>query len=319
MKFKEFYLLAAVALLSGCQNNESAESVDEQPAVTIVANIGETPSVTSRYVHDSSTDNASFSKDDAIGIFMDENDAVKWTYNGSAWDAENTMYWVDRTDAKHWFYAFYPYVSAESKEYVSMPSLEGQDGSTANLGKHDFLIATTEKAYSENNGQVEFTFKHVSSLLKLTLVNTGDLQGATIHRITIEKTGLLTPQTYSFIDKTTTSLENAAIDALTWESENGHVMDGNLSLYFIVNGTSANKASGVASLVIEYTNGGKNYTAERSDFPLAPISGSKHIFNIKINSDQLVIITGSTITEWQGDEAGEDIVINGKEDTTTEN
>ncbi len=319
--------LLAILFFSACQNDESVKDLMKRPTVAIVANIGNVDE-TSRYKHDVETDNASFSDTDQIGVFMDDDAAVKWYLNGSSWKTDTPMYWADRTEL-HDFYAFYPYITTAVKNKVPMPSLEAQNGkSVDDIGSYDFLVASAKDASFEGtDGEITLTFSHVSSLLKLTLENVGDLKGARVDKITIRRVGLLSPCTYSFVDGAVNPA-GGSINELVWNPQNGHKMVGNLSLYFIINGDLSENKDEATFFSIEYTHvvdtdtdssTEKHYEAKRSDFPLSPVGGNRYMFDIKINSGQELIITGSKITPWEGDKEAEDVVINGGEKTPAQN
>ena len=149
----------------------------ENLEMSMVANIeGSDNSGASRYVG-GSPNAATFTNGDAVGLAVGEGEFVKWVYN-TTWKPEGaSVNWNDKT-SNHNFRAFYPYADNASKGSVPMPELAEQTGDMICVAKKDFLVASKTQTYG-TNGEVLFTgddaFKHVSSLVALTLKAEGEL------------------------------------------------------------------------------------------------------------------------------------------------
>lgn len=319
---QNFIPLLAVSLFCACGSSEDAEmETQEKATVAIVGEIGKTTTVQSRYAQSSENEKAEFIEGDAIGVFMNDNDVVRWTYSATSWVSETPVYWENRDEA-HYFYAFYPYSTSteqpESKDLVMMPTLSQQDGTWDNLPQYDFLTASTSQLYTDNQGTVLFTednaFNHVSSLLKLTIKGSGDVADATIDKILIEGDNITTPTYYSFTEGKT-DYQEGTTQLNSVEIAPDHAMeDQDVTYYFILNGTDADdtESDEGLNLTIEYTIGEKKYVAQREDFASALLSGYMHSYNILIKSGY-VIITGGIISDWTPGAETEDIIINGEE------
>ena len=61
-----------------------------------MARIGKTVSG-ARYLQDHENAIASFSKTDDIGVFMDNDSAVRWIFDGTSWTTEKSVFWKDKT------------------------------------------------------------------------------------------------------------------------------------------------------------------------------------------------------------------------------
>ncbi|MBQ8887933.1 MAG: fimbrillin family protein [Bacteroidaceae bacterium] len=306
-------LCMGITLMTGCQQSEVENSESNDLRMSLVARIGNlTEAPASRYAGDE-PNHAEFAENDCIGVFMDEDEALKWTYGLSGWTAETLVYWPDKTE-EHSFCAFYPYAEATSTEEVPMPDLKSQAGTMESLSACDFLVAATTQSYG-TDGTVAFygegkSFSHVSSLLKLTIKGDGDLQTSTLDKISIAGTNIVAPSTYSFVDKAVTLSPDADSDLL--ETTPSHEMNGaDATYYFIVN--EKLDASATVTLTIEYTTAGKTYVASMENFAGNTFAGGmQQSYTITIK-DSSLIISGSEIEPWGEGETLEDIIINGDE------
>ena len=79
-----------------CQGSEELEqSQEKEYTVSIMARIGKTVSG-ARYLQDHENAIASFSKTDDIGVFMDNDSAVRWIFDGTSWTTEKSVFWKDK-------------------------------------------------------------------------------------------------------------------------------------------------------------------------------------------------------------------------------
>jgi hypothetical protein len=322
MKNKLFAAICCMILLAGCQQNEEFENSNNLQ-MSVEASI-DNPNTASRYAGDAPND-IEFTNNDAIGISVNNEDFLQWTYNGSNWNASQITNWNDKSSS-HKFIAFYPYAKNANLSSVPMPDLTKQNGTMASVATCDFLVTQKEQTYGEN-GTVSFTsnyaFKHVSSLVTINLKGEGELANATITNISITGTDILTPTTYSF----TPADEDESPITLNSEEENkkdllsispSHAMtSAGATFYFVLNPNTV-ELSGV-KLSIKYTKTGddeegKEYLAELVGLGTTNTnkfdSGKQYSYSLKI-AGGLLVITGNDIADWGTGLTLEDIVING--------
>ena len=317
MRNSFFATVCCMAMLAGCQQAEEIVNPSEELTMVIEASIED--QMESRYVSsDNTPNNLSFATNESVGVFVNERPAVKWTYKGNSWEPETTVYWPDKSEKGHDFYAFYPYAAATSKENVPMPSLANQTGTIESLSACDFLVATTKESYGED-GIVSFTgedhcFKHVSELIAITVKGESDLSTSTIKTISFGGNNIASNTTYSFTSKTTSVIEGSTSDMMT-SAYLEHTMDRtDKTFYFIVNG--GNNLS-TTSFTIEYSTGEKNYTATKPQLGNGILdSGKQYSFNVKV-ADGVMTISGNEIQDWTSGGTMDDIVINGVEQPFT--
>ena len=310
-----------------CQQAEVENLEADDLRMSIVASINdqkETPD--SRYAGET-PDIVDFTADDAIGLFVDNNPVVEWVYDEeNNWSSgEKVVYWPDKTKS-HTFRAFYPYAETESYTSVPMPSLLNQTGTIKSISECDFLVATKSQSYTDGK-TVEFketaSFKHVSSLLKLTFNGGGDLEGSVLTQIKVVGNGIVASSTYAFGEEGGVSLElkeDNSDDVLVapLSNKDGEAKMGSnaKSFYLIVNARTKEELSAV-SLTVEYIKGETPYVASLENLTSNGFVGGtcqSYTFTIK---DASISIVGSSIEEWSGGESLGNIEINGEETTAS--
>lgn len=301
-----------MTFFSACQQEENESNQADDLRMSIVASIkGQKNMPESRYSGDDPS-NVVFDETDKIGVFVDDNTAVSWTYGTSGWISEKEVFWPDKTE-EHTFCAFYPYADATSTASVPMPSLLSQSGTIESISTCDFLVASVTQSYGDD-GVVSFqgdnAFVHVSSLLQLTFKGDGDLSSSVLKKISVEGSGIVTPTTYSFADGIVTAGSSESSDLL--ETELSHEMGGEDAVfYFILN--EKLDASTAVTLSIEYETDGKTYLAQLENFAGNVFKGGmrqRYTLTIK---DGSLLITGSDIIEWEEGGILEEIIIKGEE------
>lgn len=329
MKKALYVSLLAIILFFSCQESGESEQVQEREyTVSIMARIGKSlPNA--RYKQDNENVNAEFAKTDDMGVFMDDADAVCWIFDGTAWSANNSIFWKDK-DNTHIFCAYYPYSNseAENKTRIKMPSLDSQSGSWENIAKYDFLVASKTLSYAEDRGNVAFSgehsFKHVSSLLKINIKGEGEMAKAVIDDITLEGGDLITQTYYSFETNSVTTDDTVTKE--TFSIAPRHSMDSqDATFYFILNGAKGDESANTKattvnpiSLTVKYTISNKKYIAQRDGLSSGLLSGCIHEYNILIKGGN-VIITGGSISGWTPGNQVEDIIIKGEEEVSSIN
>ena len=315
--------LGVCGFLVGCHQADDMDFIHEDLKMSVVASIeGSDNLVASRYVGD--TPNAvSFVKGDAIGLSVNDGAFVEWVKNedGDGWTPNgNAVYWNDKT-SDHSFVAFYPYDSKATSERIPMPDLSEQQGTMESVAEKDFLVAQKTQTYGTNgvvefkpfNESVDYSFKHVSSLVVVTLKGEGELESATINKISINGTNLFTPSNYV---KSNGALiveidDESGKDLL--ELSLSHQMGStDKTYYFIVNSETVSLSA--VTLSISYTTTQGNYIAKLNGLGTSEVTtfekGKKYSYSLKVAGGELVV-SGNEIQDWGEGLNLSDIVING--------
>ena len=309
--------MCCMAMLVGCQQTDGIENQREELVMSMEASIvkselgsrysGETPNV------------VAFVDGDKIGLSVNDGSFAQWTYGDEKWTTTPSVNWNDKS-SEHSFTAFYPYTADASKSNVPMPDLSGQDGTMASIAVHDFLVSTKKQAYGAD-GIVSFTgndaFKHVSSLVTLTLKGEGELLGANIKGISISGEHILTPSSYSFEvtdGKVTLSSDSEKKASLLEVSPSYTMTSESKTYYFVLN--SGTVALSDVTLSIRYEKGEKVYQAQLTGLGTNTVTeferGKQYSYVLKVAGGVLVV-TGNKIADWGEGLTMDDIVINGSE------
>lgn len=306
-------LCLSVALLSSCQDSECVNPQNDNLVMSVVASISTLDEASqSRYAGEE-PNSVNFAEADSIGIFVDDLSPVKWTYMSSQWQADDIVFWPDKTD-EHVFCAFYPYTDGATIGSVTMPVLKQQDGTIEGISACDFLVAKTAQRYGAD-GVVEFkgegkSFEHMSSLLKLTFKGDADLQASTLDKVTVSGKDIVAPSIYSFDTGEITLSSDESSDLL--DVALSHEMNGaDATFYFIVNAKT--DSSSPVTLTLEYTTGENSYVANLENFAGNVFArGKQQSYTISVR-DSYLIVSGSDISPWGDGETLDNIIINGQE------
>ena len=318
MKKRTFAAICCMVMLAGCQQTDGIANEGERLPMYIKASIGKSE-VGSRYFVET-PNSLSFYDGDEIGLSVNDGAFVQWTYSDGRWDVVPAVNWNDKS-SEHTFAAFYPFATGASKGYVPMPDLSGQDGTMTSVATRDFLVSTKTQTYG-TNGIVSFTgddaFKHVSSLVSITLKGEGDLVGAKVSEISISGEHILTPSTYSFEvanDNAVTLNVAKQVDLLEVLPSYTMTSEG-ITYYFVLNSGTVELAD--VTLCIQYEKGGKEYNAQLIGLGTNTVtkfeSGKQYSYALKVAGGVLVV-TGNEIAPWGNGLTMDDIVINGSEVT----
>ena len=326
MKRKYLLAVCCMALLSGCQQADEFEGLGDKLPMSVEASIVKT--MGSRYaVEDEDPNRLSFADGNAIGMAVEGEEFVEWTLNGSTWTPTgDCAYWPDKKTA-YQFNAFYPFADVTDEGGIKMPSLSGQDGTMATIATKDFLAITKSESYVTNNGVVSFTedysFKHVSALVKITLKGEGDLLNTTINNITLKGNDIISTSTYKFsetgnpIGEVKVAVSETG-DEIGVSPENCTITTAGKVFYFIVNAQTTTLDN--VSLTIKYTSEGNDYTATLAQLGTSTQkfeSGVFYTYGLKV-ADGILNISGNTILGWGNGQDMGDIVINGVQDSTNQ-
>ena len=304
--------------LASCQKADDSITIEnDKLPMSVIARIGDVKQATARYA--GTLNNATFIEGDAIGIFMDGGNVIKWTLSSIKWEPATATYWPE-TDVSYTFKAFYPYEDEVTYSYsnIPMPSLLEQDGTFDGIVSRDFLVASTTQNYG-TSGTVVFqgegkAFNHVSALVHLTILDSDDLADATLTGISIEGGNIVAPSSYSFETSSVTLSPNSNSDLLSTTLT--QEMDKDQDYYFVLNAKSTE--SNNVKLSIQYTTNGKDYIAESNSFSNNIFtSGKQHNFTVNIKDKQLSI-TEATINPWTDSENTENIIINNPQEIENE-
>ena len=312
-KYSFVWSCLVMTFFVACQQTEVENLKAEDMRMSISASInGQSKSPKSRYAG-TDPSHVEFQTGDAIGLFIDSKPAIEWTLASSGWNTSEIVYWPDRTKS-HTFRAFYPFAETLSCGTVPMPSLLNQTGTIESISACDFLVATKEQSYQEGD-MIEFkgedaSFKHVSTLLKITFKEGAELNGAILKKIAIEGTGIVSPSTYSFEDKIVTLTPDTNSDVLSVDGLSQDLSDG-FTYYFIVN--EKQDASSLVKLAVEYEINGMAYVAQLSSFAGNVFDGGMCQSYIITIQNNVLVVSGADISSWGVGESMEDIVINGEE------
>ena len=310
-----------MALLAGCQQANEIEELDNKLPMSVEVSIVKT--MGSRYaVQNEDPNQLSFADGNAIGMAVEGEEFVEWTLNGSMWTPTgDCVYWPDKNTA-YKFNAFYPFADVTDGGGIKMPSLSGQDGTMTTIATKDFLAITKSESYATNNGVVSFTggcsFKHVSSLVKITLKGEGDLLNTTINNITLKGDDIISTSTYKFLETGNpigkVTVAQGTGDEISITPSNCTITTEGEVFYFIVNAGTTTLDN--VSLTIKYTSGGKIYTATLAQLGTSPQkfeSGVFYTYGLKV-ADGILSISGNTISGWGDGQPMGDIVINGMQE-----
>ena len=158
-----------------------------------------------------------------------------------------------------------------------------------------------------NGGKGSFTgddaFDHVSSLVVLTLKNTGDLTSATINNISLEGADLVAESTYSFDNKTVTRINSNDAMSANISGENSAMVGDFRKFYFVVNSGTVDLSA--VTLSITYTSaGGEAYEASKTNLSQTEghtqfQSGYFYNYGITVSTGNVLTITGHDIKPWK--------------------
>ena len=254
-----------------------------------------------------------FVSEDEVGFFMPEqqDQAVKWSYTGNSWISEIPLYWPNQVDEFE-FCAFYPYVKEATRTRIPMPDLGEQTGELGNLGKYDFLAARCITGYSAESGVVAFknqtAFKHVYSLIMITLIKGGEDKSMTLKSMTFEGENIVAPHYYSFVAEGEDHMQ--AVEEVVKKnrldlSKDVSIGEEGYTTAILINPSELESA---LDFSITYERDGNSYKAMTNKMGTSFESGKIYKYSIRIKKETLEIV-GNEITDWVSGGSLEDIVI----------
>lgn len=255
----------------------------------------------------------SFVTEDKVGFFMPEQieNAVKWSYTGSGWTSDTPLYWPNQTDDFE-FCAFYPYAEGAERSHIPMPDLSTQTGALEELGAYDFLAARCVTNYEAENGVVAFrgesSFKHIYSLIMVTLKKDAADKTMTLKTIKFEGKNIVAPHSYCFESegKDHMQIEEGVVkkDVLELVKEVSVSEEGYARTLLI----NPSVLESPLHFSITYERDGKSYTAMTDKMGNTFESGKIYKYTIRVKKETLEII-GNEITDWVSGGALDDIFV----------
>ena len=292
MNQKKYWMGMLIPLLAACQGQDLPTATSEELLPMQLEASIEQSGQTGRTVTSATDQSVSFASGDKIGLFVpDTEHPVVWTYNGSLWNAASSVFWKDK-QTSYRFYAYYPAGDEAASAVctqVPMPDLSSQSGTLEDIGKYDFLVASTECDYTTSSGSVAFTgdqqFKHVLSMVSFTFHTEQMGAGTALKSVTLSSTALSAKNSYD--------LQNGQ---LTAGGETAHAMTA-----AIAGGKSVmlvNPISSVACIVnVTYTVGGTEFTISKESESLTLAAGSNHTMSVTVKQGSLNI-SAATVAPW---------------------
>lgn len=301
MRMKYFYFGGLMAVMAACQEQAlPLETEKEMMPMRLEASIAQDASSARTVVN--SDNGVSFSENDCIGLFVPwEATARKWTYSGSSWTSESSVYWKDKT-GNYTFYAYYPCGSQPAASYtaVPMPDLSSQAGTLEGLADYDFLVASTTTSYSSNSGTLSFTgenaFQHVLSRISFIFDKSSMDEAVQLIYIRLNSDVLSADNTCNLTTKeiaSTANSQHAIISAIVNDQSE-----------MLVN--PINNATITLSVVYQIDSEQVTVSKEISSFTLQ--KGSRNTMNVKVEQGTLSI-SNAEIASWGAGEAFENVTL----------
>lgn len=201
-----FFAAIAATAMTACNNELNNDSLSNNGIINFNMGIGTTQS--SRTSMEDNSYKATFSKNDEVGIFVNEvssyNNVKYTTTDGTNWEGTPIKAPANE-EFTYTFYAYYPYADATTTTINKTVAL---DQNTEGFIKNDFLISTA----TTSNQTVNLEFAHAFSLVEVTLKGNGAAEGATVNILNVA-----TDATIDLTNQTVTTGEtkgNVVMDAL---------------------------------------------------------------------------------------------------------
>ena len=177
---KIFIAAIAAASMTACNNELSEQTLQNGGNVNFTMGIGSTPS--SRVSMEETGYTASFTANDAVGIFVNEVQSytnVKYsTADGTTWTGGPINVSADGT---YTYYAYYPYAEDMTANNIAAVVATNQD--TNGYIKNDYLYSKLAATPGQTN--VNLTFNHALSLVEVTLAGEGAAAGAAVELLNV--------------------------------------------------------------------------------------------------------------------------------------
>ena len=292
------------ASITACQQKEVINNSEEMD-VSLEATIAGTASPSSRTVVNESG-NTSFVEGDKIGFFMpDSEKPVAWTLGAAKWTPSETLFWPDKVK-EHTFCAFYPYDETDERGKVPMTLLHNQTGLLEDVGEYDFLAARKTSKYADRNGAVSFVFKHVYSLVSLTVKSDISEAEMLLNEVSFEGDNLFTSYYYGFatteserdgivVDPDATPIHTLKLAPQKVVGSKGH------TTVVLVNPAELEKT---LTLSIAYERDGYAYTASTSNVRCTFEGGKLYHITLNLKKGEL-LVEGNTVEDWSEENLGD--------------
>ena len=303
---KIFLGIISMPLIVACEQQELENNEFLSEMLSVKAEITSASNPATRTT--TSGTKVSFAEGDRIGFYMpDAGKSGLWTLSSSVWSSSVAYVWPDKVNS-FTFCAYYPYTASENRTSISMPDLTTQTGDAAELGSYDFLVARSTCSYSTSKGAVSFTgkqaFKHVYSLLSITLKTSTDTKNAVLNELQLTAPGLVSSHTYHFgesnVDDGMTLQGRDENDFKRIGLNDSIHTDGYNSMY-VVNPIAPEEN---VTISIKYTRGEEQFTASTQVSAATIQKGNLNKLTITIKKSGL-LVSGNTVEDWNEESLGE--------------
>lgn len=304
-------LLTALASCQSLTPSDSDQTAQRTVPIRVSASV---QSDRNTFTTTDPSGSSSFAAGDAIGFFMpDTYDLYKWECQGSTWSSATPQYWPD-TKNDFTFHAFYPYQEEAVTDKVTMPDLSQQTGLLQDLGQVDFLTAECTCSYSTAAGKVNFTgesaFSHRYAMLFISLSASDAGSSIRLHQAGFSQEGLFSQYTYNLKTEEVNkpAIKESGTLTLAMSTLEPTPEDEGYELAVL---TNPNPSTNSIGFEIKYEQDGITYQA-KTNLSLSSLEAGKcYRYTIKTEKEQLKV-EGFDIIGWvNGNEQGEDIILNG--------
>ena len=234
---------------------------------------------------------------------------MKWSLSTSLWTSDSKPVWKNKVD-KFEFCAYYPYVDGASRTQIPMPDLTTQTGEASLIGDYDFLAARCSASYTDNNG-TSFTkdaaFKHVFSLISVTVQKNGNDESMTLNQISFEGKDIVSRHTYQFggmaEEDALVPVAESEGSSLILTPETAVEEQGHTTMVVINPGTLASPLK----FSIAYVCDGHSYTASTTQMGQNFEAGKYYRYTVRLNKEEL-LLSGNEVADWNQEDLSDLVV-----------
>ena len=295
---KTICMVAGIACLAACQQNECLESDVSDASLRLEAEVA--TSVNSRTAT-SQDGKVTFEENDQIGFYMPQAaESGLWTYSGGSWNSSVAYEWKDKVN-DYTFCAYYPYQQSAPRTNIPMPDLSKQNGDLDQIGKYDFLASRCTTNFSAKNGVVSFTgseaMKHIYALVSVTVKKEEVNEDVTIADMNFEAPGLFTSHEYHFgaaLEEDGMTANGESVDLLSLQNLSASVPTEGYNRIVVVNPVQLEQP---VNFSIKYNRDQINYTASTTALGRELKQGHFYKLTLRLKKSGL-IVEGNTVEDW---------------------
>lgn len=217
----------------------------------------------------------SWNSEDTVGIFPDKGTQVYFPMESGS-GTKNAAFtgggWALKASST--YAAYYPFIGQMYLDKTSIPmnyvgQIQTANGSTAHLGKYDYMAA---QATTPENGNVNFEFDHLGALVRFVIPTPRNSEVNRMYYTGLKLTseGLFTTKaSLNLLTKETTSLETSNTITLDISNVGNTFESTNLELYMMMYPTDLSNCSIKATIVANSTA----YGAVEQDYYTTTFAG----------------------------------------------